>query len=197
MEAIDGVTSGTPRGAGAPAVPPTAALTVSCTDLVCIFEDTSLPGSSAIATRSWSFGDGSAAADSGPASGTYRFVTAGTYEVSIAVKDVRGLAATASTTVQVTERVHAAYGGTTRKWSNSSGTTNYWSADVTVTAHSFDERPIAGATVTATWSGAVAKTVTGVTRCGGPLRAEVGNVELREINRHPQGDRGRSAEYRV
>ena len=165
-DAVDGVTSGKPRSAGTPAVPPTAALTVSCTDLVCIFEDTSLPGSSGIASRSWSFGDGSAV-ENGPASGTYRFAAAGTYEVSIAVKDVQGLAATASTSVQVTERVHASYGGTTRKWSNSTGTTNYWSADVTVTAHSFDERPIAGATVTATWSGAVAKTVTGVTDAAG------------------------------
>jgi PKD repeat protein len=161
-DAVDGVTSGKPRGAGTPAVPPTAALTVSCTDLVCIFEDTSLPGSGGIASRSWSFGDGSAA-DNGPASGTHRFAAAGTYEVSIAVKDAQGLSATASTAVDVTQHVHAAYSGTTRKWSNSSGTTNYWSADVTVTLHSLDEQPIAGATVTATWSGAVTKTVTGVT----------------------------------
>src|SRR4029453_2169707 len=97
----------------------------------------------------------------------HRFPVAGTYEISIVVKDVQGISATASTTVQVTERVHAAYSGTTRKWSNSSGTTNYWSADVTVTAHSFDERPIAGATMTATWSGAVAKTVSCVTDAAG------------------------------
>ena len=165
-DAVDGVTSGKPRGAGTPAVPPTAALTVSCTDLVCIFEDTSLPGSGGIASRSWSFGDG-LAAENGPASGTHRFAVAGTYEVGIAVKDAQGLSATASTIVQVTQHVHAAYSGTTRKWSNSSGTTNYWSADVTVTLHSLDEQPIAGATVTATWSGAVTKTVSGVTDATG------------------------------
>ena len=166
-DALDGVTSGTPPGAStAPAVPPTAALTVSCTDLVCILEDTSAPGSSQIASRSWWFGEGSAAED-GPASVAHRFPVAGPYEIGIVVKDMQGLAATASTTVHVTERVHAAYSGTTRKWSNSSGTTNYWSADVTVTAHSFDERPIGGATVTASWSGAVAKTVTCVTDAAG------------------------------
>ena len=165
-DAVDGVTSGQPRAAATPAVPPTAALAVSCTDLVCIFEDTSIPGSGGIASRSWSFGDGSAA-ENGPASGTHRFAVAGTYEIGVVVKDAQGLSATASSTVTVTQHVHTAYSGTTRKWSSASGATNYWSADVTVTLHSFDEQPIAGATVTATWSGAVTRTVTGVTDATG------------------------------
>ena len=175
-DAVDGVTSGTPRGAGtAPAVPPTAALAVSCTDVLCIFEDTSTPGSGVIASRTWSFGDGSVS-ENGLPSGTHRFAVAGTYEINIVVRDAQGLSATASSTVQVTERVHAAYTGTTRKWSNSSGTTNYWSADVTVTAHAFDERPIAGATVTGTWSGAVAKTVTCVTDAAGRCLLKSGTL---------------------
>ena len=49
-----------------------------------------------------------------------------------------------------------------------SGQTHYWSANVTVTLHGLDERPIAGATVTAVWSGAVVKTVTCVTNAPVP-----------------------------
>jgi hypothetical protein len=178
-EAVDGVTSGTPRGtATTPPVPPTAALAVSCTDLVCIFEDTSTPGSGGIASRSWSFGDGSAA-ENGSASVAHRFAVAGTYEISIVVMDAEGRSATATSTVQVTQHVHAAYSGTTRKWSSSSGMTNYWSAGVTVTLHSFDEQPIAGATVTAAWGGAVAKTVTGVTDAAGRCLLKSGTLSYR------------------
>jgi hypothetical protein len=166
MKAIDGVEEGRPAGSDAAPVPPTAALEVSCTYLGCDFADTSAPGSRAIASRAWSFGDGSAI-QNGPASGTHEFALGGTYVISVVVQDVKGLSSTAATTVHVTAQVHAAYSGTTTRWSSASGSTQYWSAEIVVLVHDADERPAAGATVTAVWSGAVAKTVTVVTDASG------------------------------
>ena len=37
--------------------------------------------------------------------------------------------------VQVTAVLHAAYSGLTTRWSSPSGSTNYWSAEVTVAIH--------------------------------------------------------------
>ena len=63
--------------------------------------------------------------------------------------------------------LHVGYSGTTTKWSSPSGRTNYWSATVTVVLHDAAERPVAGATLTAAWSGAVAKTVSCTTDAAG------------------------------
>jgi hypothetical protein len=64
-------------------------------------------------------------------------------------------------------QTHSAYSGSTTKWASPSGATQYWSVQVIVVVHDADERPIADATVTAVWSGAVAKTVTVVTDANG------------------------------
>ena len=81
-------------------VPPTAALTVSCTELSCAFADASTAGTGAITSRSWAFGDGSAI-DNGPVSGVHAYALAGTYTVTVVVRDANGLSGAASTTVTV------------------------------------------------------------------------------------------------
>ena len=62
-------------------VAPTAAMTVSCTYLVCNYADTSTAGSGAISTWAWTFGDGSAS--SGAGGGAHVFVTGGTYTLAL------------------------------------------------------------------------------------------------------------------
>jgi PKD repeat protein len=158
-------------------LPPTAGLTVTCSDLSCDFADASTAGSGAISTRSWTFGDGTPAVNA--SSGTHTFATAGTYVIAVTVTDVNGLSSSASKTVTVlapSNAGHAAYSGYTTKWSSLSGATNYWSATVTVVLHDVAERPIAGATVTAAWTGAVVKTSTCVTDWAGKCVLKSGTL---------------------
>jgi hypothetical protein len=104
------------------------------------------------------------------------FPATGSYIVTLVVTDDDGAQATVTQPVQVTAVLHSSYAGTTTKWSSKSGSTNYWSADVTVAVHGADERPIAGATVTAVWSGAVNKTVTCVSSATGDCTFKSGTL---------------------
>jgi hypothetical protein len=65
---------------------------------------------------------------------------------------------------------------TTKKWTSASGATTYWSAAVTVAAHGADERPIAGATVTVAWTGAVTKTSSCITAATGQCTLQSGTL---------------------
>jgi PKD repeat protein len=168
--ALDGVREGRPSGPVPPPPPPPPPdppnpdFTWSCQYLVCTFTSTSTPGSDPIASLSWTYGDGSATGTGSPIGHSYG--AAGTYTVTLTATDVNGLASTASKAITVTapqNGVHVAYSGITTKWSSPSGATNYWSATITVVVHDTGERPIAGATVTAAWTGAVVKTSTCVT----------------------------------
>ena len=51
----------------------------------------------------------------------------------------------------------------TIRWNAKTGTTFYWSTDLTLAVKGADDRPIAGATITAAWTGAVSKTASCVT----------------------------------
>jgi PKD repeat protein len=158
-------------------LPPTAALTVSCTNLSCDFADASTAGSGAIALRSWSFGDGTPAVNA--MAGSHTFARAGTYVIAVAVTDVNGLSSSAGKTVTVaalSNRLHVGYSGITTKWTSPSGKTNYWSATVTVLLHDAAERPIAGATLTAAWTGAVVTTVTCVADATGKCVLKSGTL---------------------
>ena len=159
-----------------PPLPPTAGLTVSCSALICNFADASSQGSGAITSRSWTFGDGTPAIQS--TSGTHTFATGGTYVITVTVTDVNGLSSSASKTVTVAASnvSHVGYSGFTTKWSSLSGLTNYWSATITVAVHAADERPIAGAAVTAAWTGAVVKTSTCVTGAAGTCVLKSGTL---------------------
>jgi PKD repeat protein len=157
-------------------VPPTAGLTVSCSDLSCNFADASSQGSGAISSRSWTFGDASPAIEA--TSGTHTFATGGSYAIAVTVTDVNGLSSSANKTVTVAAAnvSHVGYAGITTKWTSSSGATSYWSATITVAVHGADERPIAGAAVTAAWSGAVVKTSTCVTDITGKCVLKSGTL---------------------
>jgi PKD repeat protein len=76
---------------------PTASFTWSCTSLTCTFVDGSSDSDGLIASRSWTFGDGTSSSAVNPAK-TYS--ATGTYTVQLTVTDDRG--ATGSTTKAVT-----------------------------------------------------------------------------------------------
>jgi PKD repeat protein len=87
------VTGGTPTN-----VPPTAAFTVACTGLSCVFNDGSSDSDGAVSAWSWNFGDGSpAVTDQNP---THTYAAAGAFTVTLTVTDDDG--ATGSTTQTVT-----------------------------------------------------------------------------------------------
>jgi PKD repeat protein len=81
----------TPRG-------PTAGFTASCTYLACSFSDTSVPGSADIASRTWSFGDGTVVLATSPA---HAYALAGSYEVTLEVTDGSGRSASVLKFVRV------------------------------------------------------------------------------------------------
>jgi PKD repeat protein len=155
-----------------PNLVPTAAFAASCADLTCTFTDGSFDPDGTITGWQWAFGAGTSTV-TGP---TFKFAAPGSYPVTLTVTDDDGATAALTTVVTVTGRLHVAYGGSTLKWSNASGSTSYWSAEVTVSVHGLDERPIAGASVTAAWSGAVSKTATCVTNASGSCTLKSGTL---------------------
>ena len=109
---------------------------------------------------------------------TFRFAAPGTYTVTLMVTDNDAATDSTPKAVTVTAVLHGAIvAATTKKWTSPSGATNYWSGAVTVAAHGADERPIAGATITAAWTGGVTKTSTCITARTGNARCNP-DVEL-------------------
>ena len=78
---------------------PVAAFTYSCTDLTCRFVDRSTDSDGTIATRRWTFGNGSTGTATNP---TRTYAAAGTYTVTLRVSDDDGAwSATTSQSVTV------------------------------------------------------------------------------------------------
>jgi PKD repeat protein len=158
----------------APNVAPTAAFVPVCADLTCTFTDGSADSDGTIASRNWTFG---AAGTSTSASPSFVFPGAGSYDVTLTVTDDDGATATATVPVQIVPLVHAGYvTGATTRWNSSNPAVHYWSATATVAVHGGDERPIAGATITAAWTGALSKTVTCVTNASGQCTFKSGTL---------------------
>jgi PKD repeat protein len=158
-----------------PNVAPVAAFSASCVDLSCTFADGSADTDGTIVAWAWTFPSGTSAV----AAPTFTFAAPGIHEVTLAVTDDDGALHAVVVPVEVTGRLHAAYSGSTLKWSSKSGNTNYWSADVTAVIHGLNERAIAGATVTAVWSEAVVKTVTCVSDLDGRCTLKSGTLSYR------------------
>jgi subtilisin family serine protease len=78
---------------------PTADFATACSDLTCNFTDQSADSDGTIASREWSFGDGSVSTVRNP-SRTY--LTGGTYTVTLTVTDNAGATATTTRSVTVT-----------------------------------------------------------------------------------------------
>ncbi|MFF8811261.1 collagenase [Streptomyces pactum] len=78
---------------------PTAAFTSSAQDLKVSFTDQSSDPDGTIASRSWTFGDGTTSTATNP---TKTYSTAGTYTVKLVVTDDKGAASTATRTITVT-----------------------------------------------------------------------------------------------
>ena len=81
-----------------PNVPPTAAFTSTCTSLSCGFTDASTDRDGSIVQWQWTFGDGSSSSLRQP---THAYGAAGTYTVTLVVKDNGGATGTISKPVTV------------------------------------------------------------------------------------------------
>ncbi len=165
-----------PTGLGdpQPITPPTAAFTSVCVDLTCQFTDTSTDSDGQIVAWAWTFDAAGSRTLANPA---FRFAAPGTHTVTLTVTDDDGAPDTTSASVTVTAVLHGGLvAATTKKWTSPSGATNYWSGAVTVAAHGADERPIAGATITAAWTGAVTKTSTCITASNGQCTLQSGTL---------------------
>lgn len=92
----------TVTAAPAPAAPH-AAFTASCSSLRCTFVDTSTYDAGSVAqSRSWDFGDGSAAATTPTAIHDYAAPTLATFTVKLTVTDAAGKVSTSSQSIPVT-----------------------------------------------------------------------------------------------
>jgi PKD repeat protein len=161
-----------------PNLAPTAAFISSCVNLTCAFTDRSRDSDGTVVAWTWRFGTGGTATVATP---SFTFAASGTYNVSLTVTDDDGATAAVTVPVKVVaERVHAMLDpGRTTRWSSvSSPSTFYWSAEVLVTVHGPGDGPVAGATVSATWSGALSRQVTCVTSTTGQCRFKSGTLSM-------------------
>jgi hypothetical protein len=179
---VAGVDTGTgPAGQQPPNVEPTASFAVSCVDLSCTFADRSSDSDGTIASWGWTFGAAGTASVPSP---TFVFPAPGSYTVTLTVADDDGAVGVASLLVQVVSLVHAGLvSGTTTRWdSRTKPSIHYWSADVKLAVHGADERPIAGALVTAAWSGALTKSVSCVTAASGECTFKSGTLSMLRLS---------------
>jgi PKD repeat protein len=95
---VDGVETGS--GSTTPPVAPVADFSASCTALSCAFTDGSSDADGTIASRTWTFGDGTTSSAQDP---VHEYDASGTYAVTLAVVDNSGLSASKTRSVTVTQ----------------------------------------------------------------------------------------------
>jgi PKD repeat protein len=113
----------------------------------------------------WSFGDGSALATTASTSHTYS--APGTYSAQLKVTDNSFLTATKALTITVTQLVPPTVMHVAAINMSSSGSSRNWRAIAGVVVTAAGGLPVAGATVTGTWTGLVLGSATGVTGSNG------------------------------
>jgi PKD repeat protein len=155
-----------------PNVPPSASFAFECIDLMCRFTDTSVDSDGSVARWVWSFGTVGSSSEPSP---TFTFAVPDSYQVSLTVTDNDGATSTMNAAVDVKALIHAAFLDAVVS-SRGSRANASWEVSASVGIHGTDERPIVGATITATWSGAVTTTVSCVTPTDGRCTFETGTL---------------------
>jgi PKD repeat protein len=163
----------------APNVPPTAAFGSVCVDLTCTFTDGSTDSDGSIAGWAWTFGDAGTSTLPSPA---FKFPAPGTYQTSLTVTDNEGATSMATAAVDVKSLIHAAFMDSTIAGGASSHGTSHWSVTASVDVHGADERPIAGATINAMWSGALTKTLSCITDGNGRCTFTTGTLSAKRTS---------------
>jgi PKD repeat protein len=144
-------------------VAPVAAFTSSCSDLTCAFADRSTDSDGRVVSWAWAFGSAGTSFSQSP---TFAFPAPGTYAVTLTVTDDDGASGPATASVDVRAAIHAALVAASTE-TGGGRTPTWWKASVTAAVHGADERPIAGATLAASWSGGWTRAVTCTTDSAG------------------------------
>ncbi|HUF56702.1 MAG TPA: PKD domain-containing protein [Thermohalobaculum sp.] len=158
-----------------PNAPPTAAFTVSCTDLSCSFDGSgSSDADGTIVSYAWSFGDGGSSSSAAP---THTYVAGGTYTVTLVVTDDDTATDSASQPVTVTapagDAVHVDLSG------NGVNDGKTWTAEVTIALHDASHGPVSGVAVGGSWSGGASGSGS-CTTSGGQCQVSFGGIPKKE-----------------
>jgi PKD repeat protein len=153
--------------------PPVAQFSYSCTDLTCAFDASgSSDAEGDIISYAWDFGDGSDRASG--ISTTHTYSAEGTYTVVLTVIDSDGATDTETQSVTVGASTGTMFIPFIVMSSKVAGPNR--SATAVVTVQDTNSNPVAGATVSATWSGDYGESVSGVTGDDGTVSFSSGKV---------------------
>ncbi len=175
-------------------VPPIAAFTEACGALTCTFNGTgSSDPDGAVTAYSWAFGDGTTGSG---AIVTHAYTGPGTYNVTLTVADNSAGTNTQSKAVTVVRTMHV---GDLDLVGASQQTA--WTAVVTVTIHDGGHAPLAGATVSGSWSNGLTGSCTtnGLGQCtlsNAAIPKKIGSITFTVVNTtHPAATYQSSANH--
>jgi len=161
-------------------VPPIAAFTETCGSLTCTFNGTgSSDPDGAVTAYSWAFGDGTTGVG---AIVTHAYANSGTYNVTLTVADNAAGTNTQSKAVTLVRTMHV---GDLDLVGASQQTA--WTAVVTIAIHDSSHTPLAGATVSGSWSNGLAGSCTtnGLGRCtlsNAAIPKKIGSITFTVVN---------------
>jgi PKD repeat protein len=157
---------------------PQAGFTYECNALSCTFDasDSSDPDGT-IVDYSWDFGDGYTDTDQTP---NHEYAADGSYTVVLTVTDDEGAMDTESQQVNVGNLIGVHIGDL--DGSSISAPRNRWSATVIITVHDASETPVAGVTVSGSWSAGVSGSGSCTTDSNGQCSITKNNVKGKTSN---------------